>query len=153
MLFNQISWQQIHHIWQTQLWPDRESAIETHSAMTWPYADMESEFSMGVFGYPVKFLGAFQDGELVAVNSGHLTDPFHYRTRGLWVHPDHRGRGIAQNLFAMLESHARIQGAIMMWSMPRLSAWHSYQLYGFHQVGEPMATETSDANVYACKFI
>jgi len=31
-----LTFEQIKKIWEKELWPNRESAIETHSAMTWP---------------------------------------------------------------------------------------------------------------------
>ena len=153
MLYKSISWQIISDIWSTRLWPHRDSPIETHSAMVWPYGDSPGAYSMKVFDYDVKFIGAFDNHNLIAVNSGHLTSTTEYRARGLWVDPKHRGQGIAHTMFALLENHALIQGAKLMWSLPRQSALRSYELYGFKTQGDFLVTETSDSNIYVKKTI
>jgi len=153
MIIKTIEWETIQPIWQTELWPDRISAIETHSAMTWPYGTQQADIEYSIFDYDVKFVGAYDGDKLVAVNSGHLTDPNEYRSRGLWVDPVYRGRGIAQSMFSVLENHAFNQGAMLMWSLPRISALKCYQRYGFDSVGEAISTETSELNIYARKFI
>ena len=153
MLYRTISWKMISDIWSNQLWPNRDSPIETHSAMVWPYGDNPDVYSMEVFGYEVKFIGAFDHDKLIAVNSGHLTSTTEYRCRGLWVNPEHRRQGIAHTMFALLENHALIQGANLMWSLPRQSALTSYVLYGFRPQGDFLVTETSDSNIYVKKAI
>lgn len=143
-----IHWDTISEVWQRRLWPDRQSPIETHSAWTWPHDNYQQPVEMGIFEYQPLFLGAYADGVLIGVNSGHLSRTDHYRSRGLWVNPEARGCGIAQMLFAVTESHARGQGAKMMWSVPRATALTSYCLYGFEPVGEVFHTETNDENIY-----
>jgi len=83
------------------------------------------------------------------VNSAHGTTPWQVRSRGLWVHPDYRGQGLAQGLFDAQRDWAVTQGAEMIWSIPRVSSLPSYLKAGFQPVGEPFGTETSEQNVYA----
>lgn len=132
----QITFEQILPIWQHKLWPNRASKIETHSAMTWPLSHPNQPYDMTVFTYPVYFFGIYDQDKLIAVNSGHSTNAQEFRSRGLWVDPDYRGQGIAQQLLEATK-HAAIQsGAKMVWSIPRLNALHSYKKVGFVTVGD-----------------
>ena len=148
-----ISWNQIVRIWQTQLWPHRTSPIETHSAMTWPFDNSQEAYDMSVFNYPAFFLGVFYNKDLVGVNSCHLSSPSHFRSRGLWVDPNHRSKGLAQMLFAETQQLAKTNNADMIWSMPRKTALKSYQHFGFNTVGDFFGTETADANIYVIQLI
>ena len=85
----------VEPIWRSELWPHRLSAIQSHSAMQWPYGEVLSEYNPDVYDYPATFVCVKSDSDIIAVNSGHRTTPEYYRTRGIWVHPDHRGQGIA----------------------------------------------------------
>ena len=40
--------------------------------------------------------------------------------RGLWVHPQHRGRGLSQMLAKKVIDQARLSGAKKLWSLPRV---------------------------------
>ena len=143
-----LSFDQILDIWQKKLWPNRTSAIETHSAMTWPYEGAPEEYDMNVFKYPATFWGLFIDEKLVGVNSGHKTSDTQYRSRGIWVDPDYRKQGIAQNLFNMTKHQAILEKCEMIWSIPRKTALPAYTKFGFETVGDYIVTETSEANIY-----
>jgi len=85
MIYKKISFEEIFPVWTEKLWPDRNSPIETHSVMTWPFEGLVEEYNMDIFNYPVTFIGAFTEDKLIGVNSGHKTSELHYRSRGLWV--------------------------------------------------------------------
>lgn len=143
-----LSFEQITNVWQNHLWPDRESPIESHSAMTWPFEGNPQEYDMNVFNYPATFWGVYIDNKLVGVNSGHKTTDTQYRSRGIWVDPEYRKQGIAQNLFNMTKHQAVLEKADMIWSLPRKTALPAYTKFGFQTVGDYIKTETSDANIY-----
>lgn len=143
-----LSFEQITNVWQTHLWPDRESPIESHSAMTWPFEGNPQEYDMNVFNYPATFWGVYINNKLVGVNSGHKTTDTQYRSRGIWVDPEYRKQGIAQNLFNMTKHQAVLEKADMIWSLPRKTALPAYTKFGFQTVGDYIKTETSDANIY-----
>jgi len=152
MLTKRITFEEILPIWETKLWPGRESAIETHSVMTWPHSMVyfqREEYDMSIFNYDAHFWGTFIDGDLVGVNSGHLTSNTEYRSRGIWVDPSFRGKGIAQILLQMTNHSAVMSGADMIWTMPRKTALSSYTRFGFKTVGDFFGTETAEANIYA----
>lgn len=152
-IIEHIHWNQIQPVWRYKLWPDRQSPIESHSAMTWPFDNNQPTHDMRVFDYKPFFIGAFWQGQLIGVNSGHRSGNEHFRSRGLWVDPDHRKHGLAQMLFAETERAAIAEGCTMTWSMPRKTALGAYQRFGFETVGDFFGTETAEANIYVIKQI
>ena len=148
MKIERLNFKKIKSIWQTKLWPNRTSAIETHSAMTWPFEGNPDPINMDIFNYPATFWGAYLDNKLVGVNSGHKTTDKQYRSRGVWVDPEYRKRSVAQMLFLMTAHQAKVEGCEMLWSIPRKTALPAYTKFGFQTVGDYIVTETSDANIY-----
>ncbi len=153
MLTRKISFETILPIWQNELWRNRQSAIEPMSAMTWPFEGSPDPIDMSIFDYTPTFWGVYVDDKLVGVNSGHRTANVQYRSRGIWVDPDYRGRGIAQRLFSMTQHQALVEGCLLVWSIPRKTALSSYTKFGFETVGGYIETETADANIYVKKFL
>ena len=150
--FSQCEFTDVFGIWRNLLWPDRESAIESHSVMTWPESD-QPEYDMSVFEYDATFWCARSGSDIIAVNSGHRTSQTEYRTRGIWVDPRHRLCDISQTLFALVTAQAVSEHCDRLWSLPRQSAIRAYTKAGFVTVGDYIQTETSDANIYAEKMI
>jgi GNAT superfamily N-acetyltransferase len=148
MKAERLNFKTIESIWSTKLWPSRTSAIESHSAMTWPFEGNPDSIDMDIFNYPATFWGVYLDNKLVGVNSGHKTTDEQYRSRGIWVNPEYRKRGVAQMLFLMTAHQAKIEGCEMLWSIPRKTALPAYTKFGFETVGDYIITETSDANIY-----
>jgi len=131
-----ISFEQITEVWHKELWPSRVSPIETHSAMTWPFDGNPIEFDMDIFNYEPTFFGVFDNQKLVGVNSGHRTKDNVYRSRGIWVNPEYRKKGISKILFLMTESQAIREECNLIWSIPRKSALGAYTRFGFETVGD-----------------
>ena len=151
MKITRISWSDISPVWQEHLWPNRASPYETHSAMTWPYTS-ETMYDMSIFDYPAVYWGFYDNGQLCGVNSGHATSDTEYRSRGLWVDPLWRSEGVGRALLNRTVEYARIQGYLMCWSLPRVSALNVYVHAGFQEVGERIVPETSDLNVYVRQY-
>ncbi len=136
MKAQEITFEEICHIWQKELWPSRVSPIETHSAMTWPFDGNQLEYDMDIFEYKPSFFGIFDKDNLIGVNSGHRTRDKLYRSRGIWVKPNFRKVGVAQSLFEITEAKALEEGCTLMWSIPRKSALSAYTKFGFETVGD-----------------
>jgi GNAT superfamily N-acetyltransferase len=153
MKIERLTFEQIFDVWNNELWPDRQSPIETHSAMTWPFEGNPQPIDMNIFTYTPTFWGMFIDNKLIGVNSGHKTSDTQYRSRGIWVDPEYRGKGLAQYLFTITEHRAILEKCNMIWSIPRKTALSSYTNYGFDTVGDFIKTETSEANIYVKKII
>ena len=130
-----ISFETISHVWQKYLWQNRVSPIETHSAMTWPFDGNPIEYDMDIFNYEPTFFAVFQRQEIIGVNSGHRTKDNIYRSRGIWVRPEYRKKGISKMLFDETEKQAIKEGCNMIWSIPRKSALPAYTKFGFETVG------------------
>ncbi|MBX2988530.1 MAG: GNAT family N-acetyltransferase [Bdellovibrionaceae bacterium] len=141
-----IAYEEIFPVWRNHLWPERQDPIESMSAMTFP-----SGIDAGVMRlYKPSFFGIRHQGKLIAVNSGHLTSKFDYRSRGLYVDPEFRNQGLAQKLLDAAARQGASEGAILMWSYPRRSALFSYLNFGFL---ESDISPESETNCYVWKRI
>lgn len=122
----ELSFGQIASVWQEKLWPDRRSPIEDKS-----YLSFDLQVDMTIQNYKPRFWGLYWGDHLVGVNSGHSTSPTHFRSRGLWVDPNYRRRGLAQNLLSAAAECAHLMGHPVVWSLARSESVPVYQKYGF----------------------
>lgn len=143
-----LSFEDILDVWHEHLWPNRQSPIESHSVMTWPYEGNPDQYDMNIFNFPASFFGVCENDKIIGVNSGHRTTHEQYRSRGIWVHPDYRRKGASQMLFNAVKNQALSENCRMIWSIPRKTALPAYTKFGFQTVGDFIVTETSDANIY-----
>ena len=114
--------------WRDHLWPERQSPIEP---ISWLNHRAEVDSSVPSHAEPIFFVMKDLHGKTCAVVSGHKTDPFMFRSRGLWVHPDWREKGVGTVIMRALENEARSLGSKVIWTMPRQSAAHFYEKNGF----------------------
>ena len=142
-MIKSLSWEEILPIWQTQLWPNRISAIEPNSAMVY-----KSGYDMYNMNTIPTFFGYYVDDKLVGVNSGHSCSNKMYRSRGLWVFTEHRGKGIGQQLLTETINQAKREGSDMIWSFPKRTSWKTYNSVGFELASNWQKSETSDENAY-----
>jgi GNAT superfamily N-acetyltransferase len=82
------------------------------------------------------FFGAFQNDKIVGVNSGYSPQEIQYRSRGLYVLPEYRRQGVAQQLLHATEGQGKREGKLLFWSMPRQEAINAYLKFGFKQVSK-----------------
>lgn len=143
-----IAWEDILPVWKNQLWPDRKTPIEPVSAMCFlGNYDMDNMLTKPVF------YGYYKNDLLVGVNSGHSCPRSNsYRSRGLWVHPQHRRQGIGKALLDVTIAEAFNSGHDMVWSFPRKASWPVYQSAGFSLRSDWNKSETSDFNAYCSLF-
>lgn len=122
-------------------------------AVLWPGQDHQQFSSMLMMGKhdhhikdKFKWRGwAVKNGSrTVGVNAGHKSAKGHYRTRGLWVAQDFRGKGIGQMLFNAAEEQAKNEHCRWLWSYPRLQALGAYQKAGFESYGPTNRGEWDD---------
>ena len=140
----QIDFDTILSIWKEQLWPNRTSPIESHSAMRY----LSKEYDIENFALPSQYLGCYIDNMLIGVNSCHLCIDGSARSRGLWVSPDHRRKGIGQKLLNATVNFAKSQNSILVWSYSRKTSWPTYNSVGFELSSDWEKSETSEANAY-----
>jgi GNAT superfamily N-acetyltransferase len=127
----QITWEQILPIWRDHLWRGRKTEIRPTSGLKFL-----GGFDKSIEDNIPTFFGAFIEGECVGVNSGHITNEQEYRSRGIYVIPNHRGKGISQDLLEAVERQVRAEKRITLWSMPRKLALPAYEKFGFSVVSD-----------------
>lgn len=128
-----VDFETVLPIWEEELWPDRASEIKPMSSMMY-----KGGFDMDIYNlYKPTFFAVYNNaGQIIGVNSGHRTEQRLYRSRGIWVNPLYRKKGVAGVLFCELFGQAMKEQCEAVWSIPRKSALSSYELYGFKKTSE-----------------
>ncbi len=142
-MIEKISFLQILDVWSSYLWPERNSKIESNSAM------------MFLSGYDMKnmettptFFAYVKENKIMGVNSGHLCGDNSYRSRGLYVFPEYRNIGIGVELLKATIEQGKKESATYVWSYPRKTSWSTYERAGFVLASDWESSETSDNNAY-----
>ena len=141
-----ITFLDIQEIWKKHLWPNRKEILPM-SNMRYeaiPYTSISKKYTPTFFAYIV-------DGEIAGVNSGHCSSRFHYRSRGLFVFPQYRKKGIGTKLLKHACYLGRNAEMVYCWSLPRKVALETYLNAGFEQTSKFFETETSEQNCYVIK--
>ena len=122
----QIDFSTIYHYWSTMLWPERASKIEPTSAMSFlgGYDLKNLDFEPTFFAYTI-------DNNIVGVNSGHKCMDNGYRSRGLYVLPEYRGKKIGVELLIETIKQGTKENCKYVWSYPKESSWRTYRKAGF----------------------
>ena len=135
-----ITWAEILPVWEKHL---SNMTLETNSAMNLLNdrkltEDTDNPIWIDVHSYDLKnmettptFWGAFNNDNLVGVNSGHMCLNKLYRSRGLFVLPEYRNLMIAQKLLMKTVSQASHEKALACWSYPKQSVEKVYRHQGF----------------------
>jgi len=130
-MIKKITFKQVYPIWKNHLWLGRVSEIKPTNGIKYLGGwDKEIEDNIPTF------FGAFIGDKCVGVNSGFKTDENYYRSRGIYVFPEYRRRGLAQNLLTAVQGQAYAERCKYLWSMPRQSALSTYEKFGFVRSSE-----------------
>lgn len=121
-----LPFEKIFPIWKNYLWPNRTSPIESNSAMCYL-----SGYDMYNMSTKPTFFAYMVDDEIAGVNSGHMCADRQYRSRGLFVFEEYRGRGVGKELLLATIEQGKREGASMCWSYPRKDSWKVYNKTGF----------------------
>lgn len=150
MLIQEIHYEFIYDVWSQFLWPNRKSKIQPTSSMT-----LDGNYDVSIHRrYTPFFWGAFENGKLAGVNSGHKTDEFEFRSRGLYVFPNYRKKGIGRALLLTACEAAILKNCKVIWSAPRLSSSQVYERAGFRLTTKKLSNEHGfefGPNLYAQK--
>lgn len=125
-MIKQILFDNILPIWRDYLWPNRVSEITSNSAMC--FLEGYDLFNMNT---EPTFLAYMIDGKIAGVNSGHMCNDNHYRSRGLYVFEEYRGSGLGTILLKATIDQAIRENAAMCWSYPKDTSWKSYSRAGY----------------------
>jgi|TARA_B110000211_G_scaffold42834_1_gene44662 N-acetylglutamate synthase-like GNAT family acetyltransferase len=142
------NFEEVHKIWTSHLWPQRENVAHMTSMTYLGGHDTEiyAKYKPTFFVYEIK-------GEIVGVNSCCKSATTQMRSRGLWVNTRYRRQGITYKLFNALFEEANIQECELVWSLPRKTAIKAYLANGFEKTSDWIKTDTSSANCYAVKML
>lgn len=146
-----IDFSLIKDIWSKFLWPNRQSSIDPTSAViypTWPF-EYNTEFLLST----PSFFGIYENNQLAGVNSGHKTGKIMYRSRGLYVFPEFRGKKYGKILLEHTCEQAEKESSIFCWSIPRIDVRSVYESAKFSITSAPFVTETLNTNVYAIRHL
>jgi L-amino acid N-acyltransferase YncA len=118
----EIDFETILDVWKNKLWPTRNSMIESSSAMSFL-----GGYDTNNMKKTPTFLSYQITNKIVGVNSIHECDDHGFRSRGLYVDPNYRRKGIGKEL--LRESIEKSSNYI--WSYPKQESWHIYKSVGF----------------------
>ena len=131
LLVGPATWEECFHVWQDKLWPGRKSKIEPTSAMRYLGGyDMQNQ------QFVPAFFSIRTGDNIVALNSVVMCADGSARSRGLWVDPAFRGKGYARIVLENSILQAKDWNASHLWTVPRKSAWPSYESVGFVQMSD-----------------
>ena len=136
------TFEDIFPYWTNELWVGRVSKIEHMSSLKWNsymwfmHGNVEITKDHSIFDkYTPIFFNVKVGDEIIGVNSGFKTDDKIYRSRGLWVKPEHRGNGHSKTLLKQTIKQGRKEGCTHIWTMPRKTALPAYESVGFNKIG------------------
>ena len=141
MELKNLNWEQVKPIWDTKLWPGRDSEPVTSMKYLGGY-------DMGLKVAIPQFIGIVTGDHILAVNSFVPVSDTEWRSRGLWVEPKFRGQGHAKKLLEYMLMCIKNRNASMVWTMPRREALPVYQSAGFIRTSGWMKQDWGE-NCYA----
>lgn len=130
------------NIWKNHLWTERKSEIDSHSAML-----INGGYELKNFDFPATFFVYKENDIIMGCNSGHMCYDKSYRSRGLFVFPDYRKKGIGYKLLEATVLQGLKERADLIWSYPKLESWPTYNKAGFELLSNWVESETG-TNAY-----
>lgn len=142
----EISFEQIIPFWQ-RLWPwHSEHTLEAYSYM---------QYGGGYFALDYipdsTYFALLVDDNIVGVNSGHTTPDNLYRSRGLWIEKEYRGKGLGVPLLTAAITKAQQLNCDGVWSFPRDTSRKTYEAAGFNITSDWIISEHNIKNAYCFK--
>ena len=129
-MIKEATFEETLELWK-ELWPDRKSEIEPISAM-----ELKGGINLEILKNNPTFFIWYEDNKAVGCNSGFQTGYGRYRSRGIYVKPEYRGKNIAYELMLATENKAKKEGCKIFWSIPRKQAIAFYESFGFKRVSD-----------------
>lgn len=128
----EITFEEILPVWNEHLWNGRISDIRSMSSMT-----LDRQYNIAIYEkYKPYFCAVVENDRILGVNSCHQTDVNEFRSRGIYVFPEHRNKGVTSLLFDFVKQKAKEANCKVIWSLPRMSALPAYKRAGFEVCSE-----------------
>ena len=137
------TFEEVRDFWEEGLWPNRKTAIEPLNAIVYNRYILENygnvciskDWTIFDWSEPTFFVMKEEETKKsVGVNSGFKTDDRTYRSRGIYVLPEHRGNRLSRILLENTIKQAKEEGCDLIWSLPRASAMIAYEGVGFRRI-------------------
>lgn len=142
---SEISFEEITPFWLNLWWWHTPETLERFSYM---------RFGGGHFNEvkdpEIAYFGIQSRGEVVGVNSIHTLPDGTCRSRGLWVDPNHRGKGLGFALLHHSIGWAENRG-FWSWSYPRESSLDTYLSAGYESSSDWIVSEHGIKNKFVRK--
>ena len=126
-MIKEISFHEIKIIWEQGLWPNIE--IKPVSSMTYTKQNDMQVYNLD-YSKPV-YYAYYEQDKIIGVNSGHLVNNTEYRSRGVWVNPEVRGKKIGKTLLMHTIEQGKKENCKIIWSFPRKNSLWLYESVGF----------------------
>lgn len=131
MIIKQVNFETVLPIWENKLWPNRKDPLKPTNNICY----LGGRDKLINDQTPV-FFAVYDEDTIVGVNSGFSTLHGGFRSRGIWVDPAYRKKGVGSMLLNAVIDYARENGYSYIWSMPRQSALIAYNNVGFEQTSD-----------------
>lgn len=126
-----VDFEVILPIWKEKLWKDRNTKIEASNPI-----DYLGRYNPRILDNKPTCIACFHNNEIVGVNSLLPTSDLFCRSRGLYVNPEQRLKGVGKKLMKQTFEIAKEMSFKFIWSLPRKSALAFYLSCGFEQTSE-----------------
>lgn len=141
-MITKITFEEILPFW-SKLWPDTE--VRPSSSMKYL-----GGYDSSYHNNEIHYIGIYRGGEIVGVNSCFETGD-RYRSRGLYVEEDWRGKGLSLYLLTAACVIAQLNKSPFIWSMPRKSVLPVYENAGFIKTSGFFKNTDYGPNCYVSK--
>jgi len=126
-----VDFKTILPIWRDKLWKGRTSEIEESNAI-----DYLGNYNPSILDNKAICFAYFKDNIIVGVNTLLPTSDTYCRSRGFYINPEQRLKGIGLRLMEATLFYALKNNFKYIWSLPRKSALPFYLKFGFIQTSD-----------------
>ena len=126
-----VDFKTIYPIWKHKLWKGRISKIEESNPI-----DYLGKYNPELLKNKAICFACYIDSNIVGVNTLLPTSNNFCRSRGFYINPEQRLKGIGKKLMETTLQYAYNLNFKCIWSLPRKSSLPFYLKFGFKQTSE-----------------
>jgi len=126
-----VDFETIYPIWKNKLWKGRISKIEQSNPI-----DYLGKYNPNLMNNKAICFAYYEGDEIIGVNTLLPTSDTFCRSRGFYINPEQRLKGIGLQLMKFTLEKALLLDFKYMWSLPRKSALPFYLKFGFKQTSD-----------------
>jgi len=126
MIIKQVSFDKIYPVWRDKLWKGRVSKIEQSNPI-----DYLGKYNLEIMNNKAVCFACYIDNNIVGVNTLLPTSKDMCRSRGFYINPEQRLKGIGKKIMKETLNCANELNFKYVWSMPRKNSLDFYLKFGF----------------------